>query len=150
MGQGRHGLVDGIRSLAGRPYVLAVDKQADVTCNSEVVHALPSLGSGYSGPFAVESVLLLIRADAADELPVGQASQGRHHLAHLERGQGLEGKQVVLRALVQPAVAGLELLMALAPLGRRLAGQRAGDAVKPAPIKTGEFQGALPGQRVGL
>ena len=36
-------------------------------------------------------------------------AQGRHHLAHLERGQRLEGKQVVLRALVQPAVAGLEL-----------------------------------------
>ena len=82
--------------------------------------------------------------------PVGKTAQGRHHLAHLERGQGLEGKQVVLRALVQPAVAGLELLMALAPLGRRLAGQRACQAVKPAPVKTGEFQGALPGQRVGL
>lgn len=94
--------------------------------------------------------MLVVGAESADEPPVGKTAQGRHHLAHLERGQRLEGKQVVLRALVQPAVAGLELLMALAPLGRRLTGQRTGDAVKLAPVKSGKFEGALPRQCVGL
>ena len=148
--QDRHGLVDGVRPLAGCPDVDPVPKQADVGRNPKIVHALASPGVGDPGTLGVELVLLVVGAQAADETPVSEGSQCRHHLAHLERGQGLEGEQVILRALVQPSVAGLELLVALAPLGGRLAGQRAGEAVQLAPVHPGKFEGALPGERVLL